>query len=502
MKSIIVLLIFIISEISISAQSVALNSDGSQPDNSAILDIKSSSKGLLVPRLTTLQRTSIAGPALGLIVFDMDTYSFWMYRGDVNGGWVELMHGFDKHWSKVGMHVFNTNSGNVGIGTNMPASKLTIDGTDPVIGMMNNGLAIGSIQAAGFDFKINTHPDNVGKIILGTRGNDHFFIDHLGRVSIGTPTASSALTINGTTPKLQLQNENVNKGYLQADWQSLILGTNSTNTLGSLLLQTKDIPRIVIDANGRVGIGTTNPGSALTVAGTNPILQLRNGNSDKGFVQIVDNDLKIGTNTQTGNFIIKTNGADRMFVHDDGKVGINFAGSSTHMLAVGQNAFGYTGIDFYNDLNVRRGNLRFSNTDGFLRSEGTGTFNISVANAGHGIILHPEGTISIGNLGFINGYKLSVYGKATASEFTVTALNQWPDYVFEKDYHLKPLSEVKKFIEQNKHLPNIPAAAEIEKSGVPLGDMSKRLMEKVEELTLYIIQLQEQVDELKKKDNK
>ncbi len=76
MKSIIALLILIISAMSVSAQSVAVNSDGSQPDNSAILDIKSSSKGLLVPRLTTLQRTSIAGPALGLTVFDMDTYSF------------------------------------------------------------------------------------------------------------------------------------------------------------------------------------------------------------------------------------------------------------------------------------------------------------------------------------------------------------------------------------------------------------------------------------------
>ncbi|MBK8496454.1 MAG: hypothetical protein IPL50_16690 [Chitinophagaceae bacterium] len=57
---------------------------------------------------------------------------------------------------------------------------------------------------------------------------------------------------------------------------------------------------------------------------------------------------------------------------------------------------------------------------------------------------------------------------------------------------------MKRFIHEKKHLPNIPAATEIEKNGIQLGDMSKRLMEKVEELTLYIIQLQEPVDELKK----
>ena len=67
---------------------------------------------------------------------------------------------------------------------------------------------------------------------------------------------------------------------------------------------------------------------------------------------------------------------------------------------------------------------------------------------------------------------------------------------------MKPLSEVKQFIAENKHLPNIPPASEIEKSGVELGDMSKRLIEKIEELTLYILQQQDQIDELKKQIQK
>lgn len=497
----IILIIATLLPLSLLSQAVAINTDASAPHSSSILDIKSDSKGVLTPRMTTLQRTSIAGPAIGLTVFDMDTYSYWMYRGDINGGWAELMNSFDKHWTKVGTHVFNTNSGNVGIGTNSPASKLTINDVNPVIAMMNNGLATGHIQASGFDMKINTHSDNpVGKIILGTKGNDHFYIDHLGRVAIGTPTTSNALTINGNIPMLQMQHNNVNKGYLHADYQNFILGTNAINTLGFLVLQTKDLQRLVINPDGQVGIGTSNPGSVLTVNGTDPIIQLRNGNSDKGFVQLVDNDIKIGTNVSNGlgRFLIRTNGADRMFVDEDGKVGINFIGSSTHMLAVGQNAFGQTGIDFYNNLNERRGNLRFSNTDGYLRSEGTGKFNISVANAGTGIVLHPEGNISMGNTTFVNGFKLSVHGKATATEFTITQLIDWPDYVFADGYKLLPLSEVRKFITENKHLPNIPPASQLEKDGLALGDMSKRLMEKVEELTLYVLQLQDQIDELKK----
>ena len=63
---------------------------------------------------------------------------------------------------------------------------------------------------------------------------------------------------------------------------------------------------------------------------------------------------------------------------------------------------------------------------------------------------------------------------------------------------MRPLNEVKEFILANKHLPEIPSAAEIEKKGLDLTEISKKLTEKVEELTLYILQQQEQIDELKK----
>lgn len=77
--------------------------------------------------------------------------------------------------------------------------------------------------------------------------------------------------------------------------------------------------------------------------------------------------------------------------------------------------------------------------------------------------------------------------------------NQWADRVFEKNYQLMSLKEVAKYVEQNKHLPNVPSAEEVVKNGVAMDEMVAKLLEKVEELTLYTIQQQKDIDELKKK---
>jgi hypothetical protein len=71
------------------------------------------------------------------------------------------------------------------------------------------------------------------------------------------------------------------------------------------------------------------------------------------------------------------------------------------------------------------------------------------------------------------------------------------DYVFESDYNLRSLEEVDAFIQQNKHLPDIPSAEEFATNGVGLGEMDDMLLRKVEELTLYVIELQRQINDLK-----
>jgi hypothetical protein len=77
-------------------------------------------------------------------------------------------------------------------------------------------------------------------------------------------------------------------------------------------------------------------------------------------------------------------------------------------------------------------------------------------------------------------------------------VNQWSDKVFEKNYKLMPLREVAKFINQNHHLPNVPSAQEVVEKGIKMDEMVSKLLEKVEELTLYTIQQQKEIDALKK----
>jgi len=93
--------------------------------------------------------------------------------------------------------------------------------------------------------------------------------------------------------------------------------------------------------------------------------------------------------------------------------------------------------------------------------------------------------------------QLNVDGTLHANTIKVAANGQTADFVFSDDYNLKELSEVEQFIKQNKHLPNIPSAAQMEASGVDLAEMNKLLLQKVEELTLYMIELKKENDYIK-----
>ncbi|UGU18136.1 hypothetical protein LS482_09675 [Sinomicrobium kalidii] len=102
------------------------------------------------------------------------------------------------------------------------------------------------------------------------------------------------------------------------------------------------------------------------------------------------------------------------------------------------------------------------------------------------------------------GYQLAVAGDMVSESVTVKLKNNWPDYVFEEDYKLQPLEELEHYIRSNRKLPEIPSAEEVEEKGVDLGEINRRLLEKIEELTLYVIdqnksikQLQEEVKILK-----
>jgi hypothetical protein len=105
-----------------------------------------------------------------------------------------------------------------------------------------------------------------------------------------------------------------------------------------------------------------------------------------------------------------------------------------------------------------------------------------------------------GNLGIGTtnpGYPLSVHGTIQATEVLVNT--GWSDYVFNPDYRLQPLSEVAAYVQENHHLPEIPSAAEVAEKGISLGDMQSKLLAKIEELTLHMIQAEKENHELKER---
>lgn len=119
------------------------------------------------------------------------------------------------------------------------------------------------------------------------------------------------------------------------------------------------------------------------------------------------------------------------------------------------------------------------------------------------ILTKPDSYIGIGTDSFLDSsdiYRLSVNGAIRAHR--VRVYTTWADFVFEKGYKLPTLDEVEKHIYEKGHLIDIPSALEVENNGIELGEMNKKLLQKVEELTLYIIEMNKELRFLKEQVNK
>ena len=95
------------------------------------------------------------------------------------------------------------------------------------------------------------------------------------------------------------------------------------------------------------------------------------------------------------------------------------------------------------------------------------------------------------------GYTMAVDGKVIAEEVRVQNSLDWPDYVFAEHYPLRPIQDVEAFIRTHQHLPDVPSAKHVEEEGIMLGEMQTTLLKKIEELTLYLISQQKEIEELK-----
>lgn len=98
----------------------------------------------------------------------------------------------------------------------------------------------------------------------------------------------------------------------------------------------------------------------------------------------------------------------------------------------------------------------------------------------------------------LNNNSLEIDGKVRSEEVKVEVID-WPDYVFAQTYELRDLDEVETFINENHHLPEIPSEAEVKENGIELGEMNARLLQKIEELTLYLIEQNKKIESLEKR---
>jgi hypothetical protein len=142
--------------------------------------------------------------------------------------------------------------------------------------------------------------------------------------------------------------------------------------------------------------------------------------------------------------------------------------------------------------------LYLQNNGGSVYIGDAGNFNSShkLGVEGNTVI---TGALRVGNTVTPGGYKLAVDGKAIVTELLVRLVPDWPDYVFSRNYQLPGLHEVEDFIKKNNHLPGIPSAKTLEATGLNIGEMQKLQMEKIEELTLYIIDLKKEIEILKQR---
>ena len=140
-----------------------------------------------------------------------------------------------------------------------------------------------------------------------------------------------------------------------------------------------------------------------------------------------------------------------------------------------------------------------------IGSQPNNTQNPPNGNAGYWSLNNQDVYYNTGNVGIgttTPDEKLTVKGSIHSEEVKVDLSVPAPDYVFEADYHLTPLEQLRIYIKQNKHLPNIPTAKEMEANGIELGVMNMKLLEKMEELTLYILEQESRIKKLEKLLNK
>jgi hypothetical protein len=407
------------------------------------------------------------------------------------------------------------NNGYVGIGTTAPKSDLQIgtgshfenvsgwsdisnniywNGTSWIYSQSEEGSIIA--QDNGGNFRFYTAP-------LGIAGNaasitERMQITNAGNVGIGTADPSAKLDVAGDMLLDSRLRFDVANGW---DGTSAVFGLDAEVTGKKFLFW--DYPGnkalMVIKDDGNVGIGTTQPVFKLDVVGGGLRLQEDNGKDvymdiyQKGVMQW---GIK-NPGGKTSLSIVEGGSTERLTIAKGGNVGIGTTNPGTK-LHVKDGAVHIDNAGGYLMLHTEAGGayIREYNQDipiYFMTNDGgTHGFRMTIAAAGNVGI----GTRNPSDKLEVSGGNIRVTGGDFIDDNVAVK-----DYVFEKDYSLMSMHELRAFVSREKHLPNVPNADDIEKDGLNVSEFQMTLLEKIEELTLYTLQQQKQIESLRKQVN-
>jgi hypothetical protein len=349
-------------------------------------------------------------------------------------------------------------------------------------------------------------------------------------VGIGTSTPQRKLHIHSTTVYSGLILTNEASGETANDGMHLGIQyqEDAPGNRYGLILSKEEVPlrigtnndfaQMVLLPSGNLGLGITNPAFKLEFSGsmrmqgagtTAKRIVFRNDNNtaDMGSIgHLNDSVISIADNNPVQSSRIYFDvenakmGIGAIPTDNDGKVLVTYNSTTgnPHITAKESVLGDYARFEFANTGATRVWHIAGQNV------AGSGTTNrendiLNIWNSSRGDIMsfRGDGRVGILTTAPATGYALSVNGRIICTELRVQLTASWPDYVFADNYKLRKLYDVADYIKTNKHLPGIPSAAEIERDGISVGDMQKRMMEKIEELTLYIIQQQKEIDALK-----
>lgn len=497
------------------------------PEASAWLDVKGTSgvyKGFLTPRMTTAQRNGIASPANGLEIYNTETNTKDIYNGTA---WVSLASTASitiptlQQVTSAG----STTSDVVTVGGIISTTDVTVNGVK--VGKGNSSISTNTAVGEN-SLPVNTtgtYNTAVGKSTLAnnTTGTTNTALGTQALELNTTTSGNTAIGAGALTNNIASANTavgasalyNNTTGTFNVALGGLSLGSNTTGTnnaaFGYWTL------RYNTTGNENTGFGTTalreNTTGSRNVGLGRMSLYLNTTGSNKigigyqaGYNNNGDGSVFIGYQAgyyETGNdkLYIANSSTTTPLIGGDfstGKVGIGTASPDEKLDVTGN----IKATGFILPTGAQLNYVLTSDANGVAswQPSAGGSGSLWTTNGSNISNTNTTGWVCIGNTSIATSdpagnFKLYVDGGIRARKVKVDQ-STWPDYVFEKDYQLPRLSDVDLFIQNNKHLPGIKSAAEINKEGLDLGENQAALLQKIEELTLYIIEQDKKIIEL------